>query len=122
MNLRILTRQEILKELSSGKEVVIDASREPAMSKALSFYIEQLEIRYTYWSIVSGYHSDCSLLMNVSNMFRLYTRYPFLLKLGHSWRRLKWITVETDTMPPCSIYKLKFVGSKENMPTNVYGA
>lgn len=121
MDLESIEKEEIFNLLSSGEEVIIDTKNNPTLSKVISYYIDQLEINITYPQFSSSSNSEWQLLLNFPTVLRLYTSHSYVRKLGYAWRRLKWIKVKTDDVPPCNEYRLQYVHKKENMPSSVWG-
>ena len=119
MDLKLLTNIEIYNLLRTGDECVIDTSDEPSLSKTLSYYIDDLELRHTYKSHLNLTSNDWDFFLNIGNVCRLYFKYRYLLKLEYAWAKLRWIKVKTDTMPPCKTYTLCYVHEKANMPSSL---
>lgn len=122
MDIRSSNKAEIYGHLKDGRILAISTAGDSSLPKVLDYYLSNMELKYTYNTFGNMWTNQSDrqwlAIVNLPNIFRLYFKYSYLLKIGYAWRRLRWIKVEINE----SEYRLSLVKSKNELPRSIWGS
>lgn len=122
MDIKSSTKEEIYGLLKDGRVLTISTAGAPKLASVLDYYLSSMELKYTYNSFGNMWTNNSDrewlAIVNLPNIFRLYFKYSYLLKIGYAWRQLRWIKVEINE----GEYRLSVVKNKNELPRSIWSS